>query len=124
MCFPGKHGSKFDTIVDLYNDKHVQEYPGLDGELEDINRDLWAVLNGKSTTKSDADDKIKGVAQGDRYWAYLRVHKWFSQTTEKGMINRRTNIMNPDPIKHDWEVAGAIERWEERYRTFHEEETE
>ena len=40
------------------------------------------------------------------------------------MINRRTNIMNPDPVKHDWELAGAIEKWEERYRTLHEEEKE
>ena len=40
------------------------------------------------------------------------------------MINRRTNIMNPHPVKHEWEVAGAIGRWEERYRTLHEEEKE
>ena len=38
------------------------------------------------------------------------------------MINRRTNIMNPDAVKHDWELAGAIEEWEERHRTLHEEE--
>ena len=38
------------------------------------------------------------------------------------MITRRTNTINPETDKHDGEVAGAIERWEERYRTLHEEE--
>ena len=61
---PSKHGSKFDTITELYNDKYEQVYPGLDGQLEGLNRDLWAVLTAKSASKSDADDKIKGVAQG------------------------------------------------------------
>ena len=52
------------------------------------------------------------------------MHRWFRQTTEQGMINRRTNIMKPDLVKHDYQLAGAIERWEERYRTLVEEEGE
>ena len=119
---PSRHKNKFDSIVELYAAKYEPEHPGLEELLEEANRDLWAVLIAKASAKSNADDKIKGVAQGEGFWAYLRVHKWFQQTTEQGMINRRTNIMNPDPVKHDWELAGAIERWEERYRTLHEEE--
>ena len=49
---------------------------------------MWAVLIAKSGAKSNADDKIKGVAQGEGFWAYLRVHKWFNQTNEQGMISR------------------------------------
>ena len=40
------------------------------------------------------------------------------------MINTRTNIVRPDPATHEWEVAGAIERWEERYRAFKAKENE
>ena len=79
-------------------------------------RDLWAVLSAKTKDKSEAEDKLRSVAQGEGLWTYIRIHRWFSQTTEQGMLNRRTNIMNPDPAKHDYEVAGAIEKWEERCR--------
>ena len=30
--------------------------------------------------------------------------------------------MNPEPVKHEWEIAGAIERWKEKYRNLQEEE--
>ena len=39
--------------------------------LENLNWDVWAILIAKSGAKSDADDKIKGVAQGKGFWAYL-----------------------------------------------------
>ncbi len=32
--------------------------------------------------------------------------------------------MQPEPLKHEWEVAGAIEMWEERYRQMVEENGE
>ena len=85
---PSKHNCKFDCIWEIYQDQYVNEYPGLETSLEDLTRDLWAILIAKSGSKSDADDKTKGVAQGEGFWAYLRVHKWFNQTIEQGMINR------------------------------------
>ena len=75
----------------------------------------------KAKYKSDADDKVKSVKQGEGLWAYVRVHGWFNQTTEQGMINRRMGIMNPDPVKNDWELSTAIEKWEEKYRTITED---
>ena len=104
--------------------EYKDRFPGLENKLLDLNRDPWAVLTAKAKDKSEADEKMRGVVQGEGMWAYVRIHKWFSQTTEQGMLNRRTNIMNPEPVKHDWEVAGAIERWEERCRTLREEEQE
>ena len=40
------------------------------------------------------------------------------------MVNKRVNIMNPEPVKHDWEVAAAIGRWEEKCRAMMETEGE
>ena len=32
------------------------------------------------------------------------------------MVNKRVNIVNPNPIKNGQEVPGEIEKWEEKYR--------
>ena len=97
-------------------------HPNLASELEVLNRDLCAILIAK--TENEAQEKISGVPQGEGAWAYIRMHRWFRQTIEQGMINRRTNIMKPDPVKHDYMLASAIEEWEERYRSLVEEEDE
>ena len=33
-------------------------------------------------------------------------------------------VMNPEPCKHDHEIAAAVEEWEERYRILKEEDKE
>ena len=33
-------------------------------------------------------------------------------------------VMMPEPCKHDYEIAAAVEEWEERYRTLKEEDQE
>ena len=40
------------------------------------------------------------------------------------MIDTRTAIINPQPIKQDHRLASAIERWEERCRAWIEDDTE
>ena len=40
------------------------------------------------------------------------------------MVNKSVNIINPEPVKHDWEVARAIERLEEKCRSMMETEGE
>ena len=99
----------------MYESKYSQKYPEVGEHLTTLNRELWAVLKAKAKYKSDADDKVKSVKQGEGLWAYVRVHGWFNQTTEQGMINRRMGIMNPDPVKNDWELSTAIQKWEEKY---------
>ena len=54
--------------------------------------------------------------------AYVRLHQWFNRTTELGKTNRIIDIMRPDACKHDYEIANAIEKWEERYRRIMEED--
>ena len=98
----------YECILDIYHAKFSVNHPNLASELDALNRDLWAILVAK--TENEALEKISGVPQGEGAWAYIRMHRWFRQTTEQGMINRRTNIMKPDPVQHDYQLASAIER--------------
>ena len=60
--------------------------------------------------------KINSVFDGEGVWAYVKFHQWFTKTTLQGQTNSRLRIMQPAPPKHDNEVAGAVERWEERFK--------
>ena len=91
--------SQCTSIQQLYERTYSDKYPEVGEHLMKLNRELWAVLKAKAKYKSDADDKIKSVKQGEGLWAYIRVHGWFNQTTEQGMINRMTSIMKPDPCQ-------------------------
>ena len=68
--------------------------------------------------------KINPFRDGEGLWAYVKLHQWFTKTTLQGQTNNRLRIMQPIAPKHDHEVAGAVERWEERYRMLMEEEGE
>ena len=57
-------------------------------------------------------------------WAYIRIHHWFSRTTDQGKNARRLAIMDPPQCKHDHEIPQAIEEWEERYRILKDEDKE
>ena len=46
------------------------------------------------------------------------------QTTLQGQTNNHLKIMQPIAPNHDHEGAGALERWEERYRMLMEEDGE
>ena len=83
------------------------------GIADALNRDMWAILCAKA--ESEAEEKMDGCNQGEGLWAYLRIHLWFTRTTEQGKSSRRAAIMNPSRCKHEHEISGAIERWEERY---------
>ena len=85
-----------------------------------MNRDLWAVLVGKCET--EALQKVNSASQGEGLWAYIRVHQWYNKTTELGRTNRLIGIMRPDACKHEYEIAGAVEKWEEKYRRVMDED--
>ena len=74
-----------------------------------MNRDLWAVLVDKCET--EALQKANSAGQGEGLWAYIRVHQWYNKTTELGRTNRLIGIMRPDACKHEYEIAGAVEKW-------------
>ena len=80
--------------------------------LKDLNRDLWALLQAKA--KGEALQKASAVKDGEGLWSYVKMHRWFMSTTDLGKTNQRIDIMKPQQCKHDWEVAEAVQKWEEK----------
>ena len=72
-------------------------------------------------TDGEAYDKVNSVIHGDGLWAFVKLHAWFSRTTEAGITNRLIAIMKPEQCKKEFEVAAAVEKWEENYRRLREE---
>ena len=92
------------------------------GIAKTLNRDMWAILCSKA--ESEAEETMDGCNQGEGLWAYLRIHLWFMRTTAQGRSVRRAAIMNPARCKHEHEISGAIERWEERCRNVQKDDKE
>ena len=111
-----------EIILDIYDKKGNEKLEGGGTFLKELNRDLWAVLQDKA--EGEALEKINAVKDGEGLWAYIYMHNWFHKTTDLGMTNRRIEIMKPERCKAEWEVAGAVERWEEKYRRIKEEDGE
>ena len=78
--------SQCTSIQELYESKCSDKYPGVGEHLALLNRELWAVLKAKSKYKSDADDKIKSVKQGEGLWAYIRLHGWGGSTKRPNRV--------------------------------------
>ena len=68
--------------------------------------------------------KIISVRDGEGLWAYIKLHQRFTKTTLQGQTNNRWRIRRHIAPAHDYEVAGAVERWEGRYRMLLEEDGE
>ena len=83
--------------------------------LTELSRDLWSILLSKC--EGEAWMKINSVRDGEGLWAYIKLHQWFTKTTLQGHVTKnRLRIMQPVAAKHDHDIAGAVEKWEERYR--------
>ena len=90
--------------------------------MEDLNRDIWSILDAKS--ELEAQGELKSVPQGEGLMAFVRLHQWFIRTTDQGQNQRRSAIMHPGQCKHEWKIASAIEEWEEKYRILITEDKE
>ena len=49
------------------------------------------------------------------------MHQWYVRTTELGKTNRRIELRKPDQCKHEWEIAEAVEKWEEQHHALSQE---
>ena len=85
-----------ESMVDMYDMPRADQakLPDVSRKLEKLNADLRAVLDLRAQDKSQVADKLNGVKEGEGCWAYIRIHKWFIQTAELGMVDKRASIMN------------------------------
>ena len=66
-------------------------------EFYDMNRDLWALLVDKA--KGEAWNKLNAAGDGEGMWGYVRIHQWFSKTTQQGKVVNRVKVMQPEAPK-------------------------
>ena len=74
---------------------------------------MWIILVQK--IEKEAYEKANSAEAGEGLFAFVRINDWFSRTTELGKTNRVIALMKPAQCKQEWEVATAVERWEESY---------
>ena len=116
----GMCGGKGDvtTIEEIVHLDLGGGFIGGEQEWERLSEDLYSVLldrtDGELHRKvvnagARADAKGRKDAGG---MAYIQVYAWFMESTGLKMSERRGAWMNPQPVKHEYEVADAIEAWE------------
>ena len=49
--------------------------------------------------------------------AYMRLYLWFAGTTGLALTEKTRQLMSPTPVKHEYEIADALEKWSEQERT-------
>ena len=113
-----------DAIEAIYHKKMEEKefqsrYENLFDLFEEMDRELFTILLEK--TDGEAFAKVNSVIHGDGLWAFVKLHSWFSRTTEAGITNRLISIMKPDQCKKEFEVAAAVQKWEQNYRRLREE---
>ena len=68
-------------------------------------------------TAGDATLRISSGETGDGLRAYMRLYLWFAGTTGLALTEKTRQLMSPTPVKHEYEIADALEKWSEQERT-------
>ena len=110
--------TRCDAITNLVSQKHNNQ--DVTNLMSTLNTDLWAILCAKA--EGEAEEKLESCTQGEGLWAYVRIHSWFTRTTDQGRSKRLAAIMNPSRCVHEHEISAAVERWEEKYRALREDD--
>ena len=76
---------------------------------------LFYVLVEK--TDGDAALRVNSGEPGEGLEAYMRVYLWFAGTTGLALTEKTRILMHPTPVKHEHEIADALEKWSEQERT-------
>merc|ERR1711951_99651 len=97
--------------------QEIQEIDGAAGvEVgAEASESLFYVLVEK--TDGDAALRVNSGEPGEGLEAYMRVYLWFAGTTGLALTEKTRILMHPTPVKHEHEIADALERWAEQERT-------
>ena len=75
--------------------------------------EMHAVMISK--TGGDARLLVRN-AEDDGLFGYMRLHKWFMESSGRGMQQRIRAVHKPEPAKTEEEMFQKVERWEEEIR--------
>ena len=84
-----------------------------DARWQGMKRDMYAVLMDK--TDGDALLLVRNRSR-DGLMGYMRVNKWFTEMSGRGLAERKRAVMRTTEVKHEEDIFQAIEQWEEELR--------
>ena len=100
------------TSEELYNIEGINDIGNFgDEEAEGIYYVLVEKTEGDAALRVNSGEPAQGLQ------AYMRVYLWFSGTTGMALSEKTRMLMHPNPVKHEWEIADALEKWAEQERT-------
>ena len=67
-------------------------------------------------TEGDAALRVNSGEPGEGMQAYQRLYLWFAGTTGLALTEKTRALMHPSPVKHESEIADALEKWVEKER--------
>ena len=83
------------------------------GDWTKQKHDLYSVLINK--TAGDARMLVRNEEK-DGLMGYMRLHKWFTESSGRGMSERIRRVMKPEQAKKEAEIFERVEKWEEELR--------
>ena len=78
-----------------------------------MKKDMYSILIDKC--EGDALLLVKN-AKGDGLMSFMRLNKFFTETSGRGMADRRRAVMRPDKSKKEEDIFRNVEKWEEEVR--------
>ena len=83
--------------------------------METAAEDMCYVLVEK--TEGEAALRVNSGEPGEGMQAYQRLYLWFAGTTELTLTEQTRALMHPTLVKHESEIADALEKWAAQERT-------
>ena len=83
------------------------------GDWTKQKHDLYSVLINK--TAGDARMLVRNEEK-DGLMGYMRLHKWFTESSGRGMSERIRRVLKPEKAKKESEIFERVEKWEEELR--------
>ena len=108
---------QLDTDRRVLKEEELNRIEGAEeiGNGIEASENLYCVLVEK--TEGDAALRVNSGEQGQGMKAYMRVYLWFAGTTGLALTEKTRMLMHPTPVKHEYEIADALEKWAEQERT-------
>ena len=80
-----------------------------------MKKDLYAILVDKCD--GDAFLLVKGRSR-DGLLGYTKLNKFFTETSGRGMADRRRAAMRPEKLKKEEDIFRNVEKWEKKWETW------
>lgn len=84
-----------------------------DAEWIKMKKDMCAILVDKC--EGDALLLVKNEKR-DGLMSFMRLNKFFTETSGRGMADRRRAVMRPDKSTKEEDIFRNVEKWEEEVR--------